>query len=141
MPVQRCHRASTNQHHARMLPAAMAQRSTRQRLGAAIRDRRELLRLTQEAAAERSNLSPRYWRSLEAGRPAAALEVVERVVAGLDWTWHDLVDALAPEPHERGAPGRVLRLLDEAWRRATPRERELVNATLQVLATGRRRGP
>ena len=33
-----------------------------------------------------------------------ALEVVERVLAGLDWTLRDVLDALQPEPAERGTP-------------------------------------
>lgn len=117
----------------------MAARSTRQRLGAALRARRELLGLTQEQAAEGAQLSVRYWRSLEAGQPAVALEIVERVIASLDWTWSALGDALSPETRGSGAPAGPHRLLDEAWRQATPREREIVHGTLRVLAGSRRK--
>lgn len=116
----------------------MAARSTRQRLGMAIRARRELLGLTQEEAAEGAELSTRYWRSLEAGQPAVALEVIERVIESLDWSWSGLGEALSPEVAGRGAPGGSHRLLDDAWRQATPREREIVHGTLRVIATGKR---
>lgn len=117
----------------------MAARSTRQRLGAAIRARRELLRLTQEEAAEGAQLSVRYWRSLEAGQPAVALEVVERVIASLNWSWSALGDALSPETHGSGAPAGPHRLLDEAWRQATPREREIVHGALRAIAGPKRK--
>lgn len=114
-------------------------RSIRRRLGDAIRDRREQLKLTQEAAAHEAGVSPRYWRALEVEEPSAGLEIIEKVMTALAWTWKDLVEILSPTTTDDGsAPARVRSLLDEAWRRATPRERELVQATLRVLASGRR---
>lgn len=114
-------------------------RSIRQRFGRAIRERREQLGLTQETAAHDAGLSPRYWRSLEAEEPSAGLEIVEKVLTALSWTWKDLNDILSPvETNDVEPPTRVRSLLGEAWRRATPREREMVQATLRVLASGRR---
>lgn len=117
----------------------MAVASTRQRLAAAIRARRTDLGLTQEEAAEAAGVSARYWRSLEAGRPAVALEVVERVIEGLDWSWADIGDALALEMSARSVPDSLLRLLDAAWTRATPREREILSGALRTIAGTRRK--
>jgi transcriptional regulator with XRE-family HTH domain len=113
-------------------------RSIRQRLGNGIRERREELGLTQEAAAERAGLSPRYWRAIEGAEPAVALEVVEKVLVGLDWSWNDLIGILGPANADGDVPRGARRLFDEAWRRATRRERSVVTATLRVLASGKR---
>jgi transcriptional regulator with XRE-family HTH domain len=113
-------------------------RSIRHRLGRAIRERRESLGLTQEAIAERAGLSPRYWRAIESAEPAVALEIVEKVLVGLDWSWSDLFGILGPAEADTDVPAATRRLFDEAWRRATPREREVVTAGLRVLASGRR---
>lgn len=117
----------------------MAVASTRQRLAAAIRARREELGLTQEKAAEAAGVSTRYWRSLEAGRPAVALEVIEGVIEGLDWSWADVGDALATETSVRSVPDSLHRLLDTAWTRATPREREVLSGALRTIAGTRRK--
>ncbi len=95
--------------------------------------------MTQEEAAEAAGVSARYWRSLEAGRPAVALEVVERVVEGLDWSWADVGDALAVEASVRSVPDSMQRLLEAAWTRATPREREILSGALRTIAGTRRR--
>lgn len=120
-----------------------AARSIRDRLTLAIRQRRELLGLTQEEAAARSELSPRYWRKLESEEeaPAVSMEVVEQVLNGLNWSWSELIAALS----ERGDRARrddddsdtAVNLLRAAWKRATPREREMVSALLQVVARRR----
>lgn len=117
----------------------MAAALTRERLATAIRARRTELGLTQEEAAEAAGVSARYWRSLEAGRPAVALEIVERVIEGLDWSWADVGDALAPEASVRSVPDSLHRLLDTAWTRATPREREILSGALRTVAGTRRR--
>jgi transcriptional regulator with XRE-family HTH domain len=103
---------------------------SRRRLGLTIRDRREAIGLTQENAAERANVSVRYWRSLKASRPAAAVEIVERVLHGLDWSWADLVETLAPEPDAQLTPRSVRRQLDVAWKSGTEREREVIRELL-----------
>lgn len=115
----------------------MAAVSTRQRLATAIRARRTALGLTQEEAAEAAGVSARYWRALEAGGPAVALEIVERVIAGLDWSWGDVADALAPQARVRAVPDSVHRLLDAAWTRGTPREREILSGALRTIAGSR----
>lgn len=79
----------------------------------------------------------RSWRDLEAGKTAVGLDVVEKVIAGLDWSWADVVSSLAPASDDDMPPVAVRHLFEESWRRATPRERELVQASLRVLASGR----
>ncbi len=116
--------------------------SIQNRLGQAVLGRRTLLTLTQEAAAAKAKISVRSWRDLEAGKTIVGLDVVEKVIGALDWSWSELVTALVPASTDEDAtPPTVKRLLDEAWRRATPREREVVSAGLRVLAGGKRTKP
>ena len=115
----------------------MAQRTVgiRNRLASAIRERREELRLTQEAAAERCGLSARYWRDLEGSRRSVRLEVVERIVGGLGWSWMDLVGQIEPAQSGVGdAPAGAHRQLDAAWREGTSRERALITLLLRHLS-------
>jgi transcriptional regulator with XRE-family HTH domain len=111
--------------------------TVQKRLGQAVLARRGLLELTQEEAASRAKISVRSWRDLEAGKTAVGLDVVQKVIDGLDWSWIDVVGALAPAPDDETPPAAIRRLFDESWRRATPRERDLVEASLRVLASGR----
>jgi transcriptional regulator with XRE-family HTH domain len=109
---------------------------TRAILARALRDRREELRLTQEQAAARCSVSVRYWRAVEAGRPAMRLEILERIVGGLGWSWHDLANLLVPN----GVPGRIAPSdvhdqIDAIWRLGPGRERDALVALLGVLAT------
>ncbi len=113
-------------------------RSLQQRLGAAILDRRILVGLTQEGAAGAAYISVRSWRDLEAGKTAVGLDVIEKVIKGLDWSWADVLTIVSGNKTDSETPIDVRRLMDEAWRRATPREREVVIAGLRVLAGGRR---
>ena len=80
--------ASTRQAAHPMLASSMgSSRTILQRLGPAIRARREQLELTQESAAARSDLSVRFWRDLEASKPATVgLDVIERLIEGLNWS-------------------------------------------------------
>ena len=115
-------------------------KSIRQRLGKAIRERRGMLDLTQEEASERAGLSPRYWRAVEVEDAELGIESLEKILNALDWTWRDMLALVSAsdEAAEKGTPTPVRRLLDEAWRRATPREREMVTAILKVLSSARR---
>ena len=113
-------------------------RTLQQRLGAAILDRRILVRLTQEGAAGAAGISVRSWRDLEAGKTAVSLDVIEKIIKGLDWSWADVFAVVSGGKPESETPIEARRLMDEAWRRATPREREVVMAGLRVLAGGRR---
>ncbi|HET7501825.1 MAG TPA: hypothetical protein VFK02_12500 [Kofleriaceae bacterium] len=79
----------------------------------------------------------RSWRDLEAGKTNVGLDVIEKVIGGLDWSWADVMSSLAPMPDDDVPPVAVRHLFEESWRRATPRERELVQASLRVLASGR----
>jgi transcriptional regulator with XRE-family HTH domain len=127
---------------------AVPARGIRQRLADAIRAKRELLELSQEEAAARAGFSVRYWRRLESDEPpAVSMEIVEQVINGLDWSWPELVAALSSseraergrdrERAERNDGDRARRLFDTAWRKATPREREIVEAGLRVIASKR----
>jgi transcriptional regulator with XRE-family HTH domain len=127
----------------------MATGSTaRKLLGEALRVRREELGLTQETAASRCGLSTRYFRELEAGRPSLRLEIVARIVAGLEWSWSEIARCLSPpasrsvatQGDEGGAPREVHRLLDQGWKQSTVRERSLVERVLQTLAKSPSRG-
>jgi len=109
--------------------------SVRARLAQAVRARREAFGLTQEAAADRCDLSVRYWRALEAGQPAVSLDVIGKVLDGLDWSWHDLADELEPV---EGVPAGIDRQVERAWATATSRERELLRGVLRVLGQGKR---
>ncbi len=111
--------------------------TVQKRLGQAVLARRGLLELTQEEAAGRAKISVRSWRDLEAGKTAVGLDVVQKVIDGLDWSWVDVVEALAPVPDGETPSAALRRLFEEAWRRATPREHDLVEASLRVLASGR----
>jgi transcriptional regulator with XRE-family HTH domain len=116
----------------------MATRTIQQRLANAIRTRRKELDLTQEAAAANSGVSVRFWRDLEAAKPATVgLDVVEGLIAGLNWSWAEVIAVISPKEASE-TPASVQRLLDEAWRRATVRERDIVTAGLRVLAGERR---
>ena len=124
---------STCSDAGRMLLSRMARvANVRVRFARAVRTRRDALGLTQEEAAGRSDLNVRYWRDIEAARPAPGLESIEHILTALEWSWHDLADALAPK-EVAGAPTATHRLLDEAWRRSSAREREPVMAGLRVL--------
>jgi transcriptional regulator with XRE-family HTH domain len=111
--------------------------TVQKRLGQAVLARRGQLDLTQEEAAARAKISVRSWRDLEAGKTAVRLDVVEKVIEGLEWSWADVVDSLAPTAEDDLPPIAMRHLFEESWRRANPRERELVQASLRVLATGR----
>ncbi len=110
--------------------------TVRERLARAVRSRREALGLTQEAAAERCGVSVRYWRALEAAKPAVSLDVADKVLVGLDWSWHDLADQL--EPAGTGVPPGLGRQVERAWTRATAREKELLQGVIKVLGQGKR---
>lgn len=46
--------------------------------------------LTQEEAAELCNISPRYWRKLEQTQAAATIDVLEKIINGLEGDIQDL---------------------------------------------------
>lgn len=112
-------------------------RSIQHRLGVAILDRRNLVGLTQEDAAAASKISVRSWRDLEAGKTSVGLDVIEKVIKGLDWSWDDLMAVVVPTTTSE-IPAKARRLFDEAWRVGTPREREIVTAALRALAGNRK---
>ena len=85
--------------------------------------------MTQEAAAGQCRISVRYWRALEAGGPAVGLDVVAKVIDGLDWSWHEVADQLDPDRRTQTGPHRQL---ERAWAGASARERELLEGVLRV---------
>jgi transcriptional regulator with XRE-family HTH domain len=117
--------------------------ASQQRLALAIRARRTDLGLTQEGAAERGAVSVRFWRRLEAGNVGVSFEVVERIVAGLDWTWallgqHLATGAVAKRPIRDGAPQAVHDVLEAAWRSSGRRDRAALTQLLKRFSTGTR---
>ncbi len=106
----------------------------RRQLASILRTRREELHLSQEAAAAQCEMSPRYLRSLEAGRSAVSVETLGRLLAALDWVWTDIAEKLSPEKGEApAAPATMHRLLDRMWNKASPREREVIKRVLASL--------
>jgi transcriptional regulator with XRE-family HTH domain len=112
------------------------------RLARAIRARREDLGLTQEGAAERCGVSARFLRRLEAGNAGVSFEVVERIVAGLDWTWALLGQQMAPAGAQQrrqvrdGAPQAVHDLLETAWRNGGGRDKAALAQVLKRFSVG-----
>ncbi len=89
------------------------------------------MHLSQEAAAAQCEMSPRYLRSLEAGRSAVSMETLGRLLVALEWTWADIAEKLSPEKGEvLTAPATMHRLLDRQWSKASPREREVIKRVL-----------
>lgn len=103
----------------------------RRQLAAILRARREELGLSQEAAAGQCEMSPRYLRSLEAGRSAVSMETLSRLLTAFDWTWTDIAERLSPGKGEppAGSPA-AHGLLDKVWGNASPREREIIKRIL-----------
>jgi HTH-type transcriptional regulator/antitoxin HipB len=71
-----------------MPPTSISRVSTPEQVGALVRARRKVLRLTQIDAAALCNVSPRLLGELERGRPSVGIGLVLRVAAtlGLDVT-------------------------------------------------------
>ena len=55
----------------------------RERLARNLKQLRRERNWTQEAAAERCDISPRYWGKLEQGKAAASLDTLDKIAAGL----------------------------------------------------------
>lgn len=134
-PVNMQHHASTRAGP-RLHPPSMAD-SIRERLGLAVRARREAHGLTQEAVSTACGVSVRHWRALEAGGPSVTLDVIERVLTGLEWSWHELADALEPRKRGGGAAS-AAHQLEAVWPKATAREKEIVQAVLKALSQPKR---
>src|SRR5262245_10465748 len=92
------------------------------RIAAALRRRRTELELTQEQAAEKCGVSVRYWRDLEAGAPSVSLEVADKLLSGLGWSWGDMPMLLGRKGATTTAPRQAHELLDRTWQRLTQRE-------------------
>ncbi len=113
----------------------MDPKEVQKRLAAALRSRREELGLTQEEAAEKCGVSTRYWRDLEAAVPSVSLEVADKIFVGLGWSWSDVPTLLGRRVPPTTAPRSVHDLLDQAWQRLTPRERQHFTGNLRVLTS------
>ena len=109
----------------------------RRRLAAALRSRREELGLTQEIAAGRCKMSPRYVRSVEAGTSAVSVEALDRLLGALEWSWTDVGERLAERHDEAGehrAPEPLHRQIDMVWTQPDLRQRELLRRVLAAFA-------
>lgn len=109
------------------------------RFARSLRARRDGLRLTQEEAAHRCRLNVRYWRALEAGRSVPGLDTLDRILAGLEWSWHDLADQVEPSSLNKGAPARLHRQLNTGYLSGTARDRDVLTAILDVYGKKRKR--
>lgn len=94
-------------------------RTTRQLLGARIKELRKRRGLTQDQLAERVDLAPRYISLIEVGRSSPSLETIENVARVLEVELKALFDflhldpdAVAPEGLEKSLEG-----IDEGNRR------------------------
>ncbi len=109
------------------------------RFARVLRTRRESLHLTQEEAAHRCRLNVRYFRALEAGKSVPGLDTLDRILGGMDWSWHDLADQLAPKVSGAGASGALHRLLDAGFASGSARDRDTLAAILDVYGKKRKR--
>lgn len=64
----------------------MKQQSITQRVGAAFRQRREALKTSQEAFADKIDMHRTYYSAIERGEKNLTLETIERVCIGLNTT-------------------------------------------------------
>lgn len=111
----------------------MDPKEVQKRLAAALRSRRAELGVTQETAAEKCGVSTRYWRDLEAAVPSVSLAVADKILAGLGWSWSDVPTLLGRRIPPVIAPRSAHDLLDQAWQRLLPRERQQLAASLRIL--------
>ncbi len=119
----------------------MTPKETRARLAEALRARRDELHITQEVAAVRCNVSVRYWRAVEAGRPSLRFEILQKIVDGLGWSWYDFAQVMSGPPPSREAPSSVHRQVDEVWKGGAGPARTALASLLEALAPpGGRRG-
>jgi transcriptional regulator with XRE-family HTH domain len=108
----------------------------RRRLGAALRSRREELELTQETAAVRCKMSPRYVRAVEAGTSAVSVEALDRLLGALEWSWSDIGEQLSGRSEQSSAaraPESLHRLIDAVWVQPDVRQRELLRRILAAF--------
>lgn len=103
------------------------------RFAKALRARREGLHLTQEEAAHRCRLNVRYWRALEAGKSVPGLDTLDRILAGIEWSWHDLADEIEAAPAGPAAPAKFHRALDTGYASGSAYERGLLGALLDTI--------
>ena len=75
-------------------------KTTRELLGARIKELRKRRRLTQENLAERVNLATRYVSLIEVGRSSPSLETIESLTGALQVKVKDLFDFSHLDPDE-----------------------------------------
>lgn len=87
-------------------------KTTRELLGARIKELRKRKGLTQEQLAERVDLATRYVSLIEVGRSSPSLETIENIATTLDVELKDLFDYMHLDP-ERVSPDQLKNSLEE----------------------------
>ncbi|BCS55620.1 helix-turn-helix domain-containing protein [Geobacter sp. SVR] len=87
-------------------------KTTRELLGARIKELRKRRGLTQEQLAEKVDLATRYISLIEVGRSSPSLETIENIANTLEVELKDLFDYMHLDP-ERVAPVELGKSLDE----------------------------
>lgn len=75
----------------------------RKKFGENLKYQRVQRKLTQELAAERCDLSARYWGKIERGEAAASIDTMEKVAIGMEIS---VVDLLGDLPQVGKAPAK-----------------------------------
>lgn len=94
-------------------------KTTRELLGARIKELRKRKGITQEQLAEKVDLATRYISLIEVGRSSPSLETIENIASTLEVELKDLFDYMHLDP-ERVAPkelGKSLEEIDETSRK------------------------
>lgn len=94
-------------------------KTTRELLGARIKELRKRKGITQEQLAEKVDLATRYISLIEVGRSSPSLETIENIASTLEVELQDLFDYMHLDP-ERVTPqelGKSLEEIDEASRK------------------------
>lgn len=94
-------------------------KTTRELLGARIKELRKRKGLTQEQLAEKVDLATRYISLIEVGRSSPSLETIENIASTLEVELQDLFDYMHLDP-ERVASnelGKSLEEIDESSRK------------------------
>ncbi len=94
-------------------------------LGKRIRALRQKKKLTQEQAAELTGLNAKYWSNLELGKETISVKNLSRIVAALEVTLADLVNA----GHE--APRKILE--EEARKMIAAADDEQMKTIYRIL--------
>ena len=103
-------------------------------VGIRIRNARQGLNLTQEQAAERTDISGQFWSLIETGRERGSVNTYLQIASALDLTLDDLFYDSADLMHAHKALSR-----DELLSDCTAFEKAVINSTMLALKTNLQR--